>query len=328
MTKSRWLLLSLIILGAMGLWDGMATGAEQSAFILRLGHDSSESSNNHIYAIKFKEAVEIGSNNRIKVQIYPGAQLGSEGAMFEQIQVGALQVALGSSGVVALDPRFGVFELPYIFRNREHMMKVLDGPIGDEMSRLLISRNIKLLAYADHGFRVITNNIRPIVKPEDLKGMKIRTPPNKLRIRIFNAFGAAATPLPFPELFMALQSGVVDGQENPLAYVLDNSFYEVQKYVSLSYHVYSPLYVLMSEKFFQSLPKDLQGVVIKAGITARDAEREAMVQKNKAAAALLEQKGMKVNEVDTKAFIKASKVIWDEEEKVYTKKLIDKIVND
>jgi TRAP-type transport system periplasmic protein len=328
MSKGLRLFLAFMLFLSVNLLADMICGSEARAqFIIKMGHDSPETSHLHEFAKKFKEVVEVETKSQVKVEIYPAAQLGSEGAMFEQAQLNTLQIAIGSSGMVSIEPKLGVFELPYILRNREHMIKVLDGPIGDELANLILPRGIRVLIYADHGFRVITNKVRPIVKPEDLKGLKIRTPPNKLRIKIFNTFGAAATPLPFTELFMAMQTGVVDGQENPLPYTYDMSFYEVQKYVSLSNHVYSPLYVLINEKFFQSLPQNLRDSVKKAAQIARDHEREFVVQRNKTAVSLLEGKGMKVNEVDTNAFIKASKVIWDDEEKTYTKRLIDSIVN-
>ena len=330
MKKGIRLLLSFLMLLSVGLLiDGIGGSdlrAQEKTFLIKIGHDSPTTSHIHEFCVKFKEVAEAETKGQVKVEIYPAAQLGSEGKMFEQVQLGAIQMALGSSGMVAIEPKLGVFELPYLFRSREHMIKVMDGPIGDELAGLVLPKGIRNLVYADHGFRVITNNVRPIVKPEALKGLKIRTPPTKLRIRIFNAYGAAATPLPFPELFMAMQTGVVDGQENPLPYAYDMSFYEVQKYCSLSNHVYSPLYVLINENFYQSLPKNLRDAVVKAGHAARDYERDYVLQRNKTAVAQLQGKGMKVNEVDTNAFIKASKVIWDEESKNYGK-LIERIAN-
>jgi tripartite ATP-independent transporter DctP family solute receptor len=175
----------------------------------------------------------------------------------------------------------------------------------------LPEKGMRLLGMWENGFRVITNNIRPIVKPDDLKGIKLRVPGGVWRVKMFKAYGANPTPLAYSEVFAALQAGVMDGQENPFAQIYGGKFYEVQKYLSLSDHVYTPSYAVISERFWKTLPPDVQQTLAKIAVEVGDFGRKEGARMDKD---LMEkmQKSLKVNEVDKEAFVKASKPIYDD----------------
>lgn len=262
---------------------------------------------------KMKEVAEEKSGGRIKITIYTGGALGDQQANIEAMQSGTLDIATIETPITQVDPLMGVFALPYMFRDRAHIDAVMNGPIGADVRERLAKQGVRPIGYYEAGFRQITNNVRPIVKPEDLKGIKMRTPGSKLRIKIFNTWGANAAPLPYPELYTALQTGAFDGQENPLVEVRASRFYEVQKYLSLSYHLYQPGFMLMSESAFQKLPDDLKAVMIKAAAEGGKASVAFGEQADKEIIDLAKEKGMVVNATDIAAFQAASETIWAEE---------------
>ncbi|WP_137389031.1 TRAP transporter substrate-binding protein [Rhodoligotrophos defluvii] len=262
---------------------------------------------------KFKEVAEERSGGRIGVTIYTGGALGDQDANMEAMQSGTLDIATIETPITVVDPLLGVFALPYMFADRAHVAAVLNGEIGEEVRERLVEQGLRPIGYYEAGFRQMTNNVRPINKPEDLKGIKMRTPGSKLRIKIFNAWGANAAPLPFPELYTALQTGAFDGQENPLVEVQSSRFYEVQKYLSLTNHIYQPGFLLMSEQRYQQLPEDLKQVVVEAAKEAGVASVAFGEKGDTEIVALVREKGMEVNEADMEAFKAASQQIWEEE---------------
>lgn len=239
--------------------------------------------------------------------------MGDQEDNIESLQVGTLDISTIETPITTVDPVLGVLSLPYIFRDRAHVAQVMEGEIGEEIAERLLQHDLRVLGYYEGGFRQITNNVRPIVTPEDLRGVKMRTPGSQLRIKIFNLYGANASPLPYAELYSALQTGVFDGQENPLVEVQASRFYEVQKYLSLSNHIYTVGFLLMSEQTFQSLPEDLQQILIEAGREAARATVAFGEQADQSVVDLAVSRGMEANEVDTEAFVTASRPIWDEE---------------
>lgn len=221
-----------------------------------------------------EKAAELGYE--VDVQLFPSAQLGSETEMVKQLQMGTLDMCPTTTGPLGLfKSDFLVFDLPYLFLNYDQADAVLDGEIGTEMLSALEDQNIIGLAWWENGFRELTNNKRPITKPEDLNGIKLRTMENDVHIDFFSAMGASPTPLGFGEIYTSLQSGVVDGQENPLSIIAVNKFYEVQPYTTISDHVYSPVPVLYSKSSFEKLPEDLQELVRETAYEVRIYEREA-----------------------------------------------------
>lgn len=276
-------------------------------------------------AEKFKEVLE-EADDSFTVEISHSAQLGSERDLTEGMQLGTVDIAIVPGTISAFEPMMGVLDLPYIMRDREHAYKVLDGEIGEELASSLPENNLRLLAYWENGFRNVTTSTHPIEAPEDLQGTSIRVPENEIYQTTFNHWGANVNTMAFGELFTALQQGTVDAQENPLALIETNNFYEAQNYLSLTEHFYGPAHVLMSEQTWQSLSEEQQEQVMNAAEVARDYERELLTEGDQEYLESLEENGMEINEVDTEAFRDSVQPIWDEYESEYGD-LIERISN-
>jgi tripartite ATP-independent transporter DctP family solute receptor len=221
-----------------------------------------------------------------------------------------------------------VFELPYLFRDREHAFRVVDGPIGQQIADRVNKKNVHVLAYWEAGLRFITNNTRPIGKPDDLKGLKIRVPEQKVSIDAFKAFGANPAPLPFTEVYMALKQGVFDGQENPPSNIFNSKLYEAQKYMSLSGHQFLVHMFMYSGPLWEKLPADTQKMITEAAVEAGKFQRQYTADQDAKLIGALKEKGMQVNEVDKQAFMDKAKPLYDEYAKTYgddAKKFIEQI---
>jgi tripartite ATP-independent transporter DctP family solute receptor len=215
----------------------------------------------HDGALEFKSRVE-AKNPNIEVQVFPGGQLGSEGEIIGQLQAGMTDLLPTTTGPLGQhNPIYYVLETPFIFLSETETDKVLDGPVGQKFLAGLESKGLIGLAFWESGFRELSNNVRPIKKPEDLKGLKLRTQQNQLHIKYFGDLGASPTPLPFTEIYNSLTTKVVDGQENPFPLIATNKFYEQQKYVSKTDHVYSAVPVYVSKVKWESWPVDVQKLV-------------------------------------------------------------------
>lgn len=215
----------------------------------------------HEGMVEFKKRIE-AANPNIEVQLFPGGQLGSEGEIVGQLQAGITDMLPTTTGPLGLiDKVFYALETPYVFLNEAQADAVLDGPVGDKLLKVLESKGLVGLTFWENGFRQTTNNIRPILKPEDFRGIKLRVQQNALHIHYFKGLGANPTPLPFTEIYNALATKVVDGQENPFALISTNKFYEQQKYLSKTDHVYSAVPVYFSAIKWMSLPLDVQKLV-------------------------------------------------------------------
>lgn len=261
---------------------------------------------------RFKKIVEARSEGRIQVDLFHSGALGDQVSGIESMQAGTVDIATVETPIDTIDPVLGVTALPYMFRDRDHVDTVMYGALGSWIEKRLEDHGLRTLSFMEGGFRHITNNVRPIEKPEDLQGIAMRTPDSRLRIKIFNHYGADASPLPFPELYTALQTGVFDGQENPIIWVKTTNFYEVQEYLSLTGHLYTVTYVLMSDQVYQDLPEDLQLIVRQAGREAAEFSVEVGRAADEEIVDFLIEQGMEVNEADTEAFVAASEPIWDE----------------
>ena len=313
--------LALLLAAVMG-------GPARAATVIRMGHVGFPGSllavANDEYAKRVNEALK----GRYEMKVFHSSQLGSDEEMLKGIKVGVLEMFQPSTIMSTVDPRFGVFEMPYLFKDRGHVKRVADDPqVKDALFGSLPETGMRLLGMWENGFRVITNNDRPIVKPEDLKGVKLRVPSGVWRVKMFRAYGANPTPLAYSEVFAALQAGVMDGQENPFPQIWGGKFHEVQKFLSLSDHVYTPAYAVVAERFWKTLPADVQQVLAKIAVEVGDFARTEGARMDKE---LLEkmQKALKVNEVDKDAFVKASKAVYDEFTKEVKggKELVDRIL--
>ena len=295
---------------------------------LKLGHAVAPEHPYHLGAVKFADLVAKNSGNKIKIDVYPSTQLGNERDMVEGLQLGTIDLVVTSTGPLGgFVPKMFVVDLPFLFRDREHAYKVLDGPIGRELLDAFAAKGIKGLAFWENGFRQITNNVRPIEKPEDLKGIKIRTMENKVHLAAFRAFGASPTPMAWSEVYTALQQKTIDGQENPIAIIYHQKIYEVQKYLALTGHFYSPTPLLMSLKVFNSLPRDLQKIMLDAALECATYERNLLRDSEAKQLAEIKAKGILVTTPNKKAFQEAASPVYKEFRDQFGKEMIDKIIN-
>jgi tripartite ATP-independent transporter DctP family solute receptor len=267
------------------------------------------------------------TKNKVKVDLYPSTQLGNERDLVEGLQLGTIDLVVTSTGPVGgFVPKMFVVDLPFLFRNREHAYKVLDGPIGKDLLAALSAKGIKGLAFWENGFRQITNHVRPIDKPEDLKGIKIRTMENKVHLASFRAFGASPTPMAWSEVYTALQQKTIDAQENPIAIIYHQKIFEVQKYIALTGHFYSPALLLMSEKTFTGLSKNVQKIMTDIALECATYERNLLRDSEAKQLSELKAKGMQVTTPDKKPFQDAATSVYKEFEPQFGKEMVDKII--
>jgi len=218
----------------------------------------------------FKEIVEKNSGGKIEVVLFHSSQLGDDRTMMEALKMGTQEMTCPSTApMTAFVNAFKIYDLPFIFANEEVADYILDGPVGKKLLDMLPDQGLVGLAYWENGFRMLTNSSRPVVTPEDLKGMKVRTMENPIHLAAFRTMGANPTPMAFGELFSAMQQKVVDGQENPWGTIFLQNFFEVQKYATDTGHVYSPFVLLISKKFWDKLPDDMKAVVQDAADRAK-----------------------------------------------------------
>ena len=303
-------------------------GEAWAATAIRMGHVGFPGSLFAVVNDEYAKRVNEALKGRYEVKVFHSSQLGSDEEMLKGIKIGVLEMFQPSTIMSTVDQKFGVFEMPYLFKDREHVKQVAADPkIKEILFDPLPEKGLRLLGMWENGFRVITNNVRPIVKPEDLKGIKLRVPSGVWRVKMFRAYGANPAPLAYSEVFAALQSGVMDGQENPFAQIYGGKFYEVQKYLSLSDHVYTPSYAVISERFWKKLPADVQQVLAKIAVEVEDFARKEGARMD---TEILEKmrKTLKVNEVDKDGFVKASKPVYEDFAKEVKggKELVDRIL--
>jgi len=288
-----------------------AVSAQQPVTI-RLGHVGFPGSLFDISANRFAQDVNKALKGRVEVRVFHSSQLGSDEQMIKGIRVGSPEMQIPSTVMSTVDQRHGVFEMPYLIVSRAHMKKVTEsGAVQKALLDPLPARGVRVLAFWENGFRHITNNVRPIVRPEDLKGIKLRVPGGVWRVKMFQAYGANPSPMPFSEVYSALQQGVMDAQENPFSQIASAKFQEVQKFLSLTGHVYTPAYLLVSEDFWKKLPRDVQDTITKHALAAGDfARSEGERLDNELQGKLAPP--MRANEPDKDAFIKASASVYQE----------------
>lgn len=247
---------------------------------------------------KFAEIVAAKSGGKLKVQVFPGGQLGSDQANVSALQGGTLEMASMNSGIFAAQVKdFAVFDLPFMFINGKEADAVVDGPLGKKLHAKLEEKGIVGLAYYELGFRNITNSKRPITKVEDIEGLKLRVIPNPINVDWVKALGANPTPLPFPELYAALEQKAVDGQENPVATIWGAKLQEVQKYMTLTNHQYNPQSVVISKKFWDALSADEKKILQDAATESAKYQRQQARASVASTLENLKKAGMVVNEL-------------------------------
>jgi tripartite ATP-independent transporter DctP family solute receptor len=291
---------------------------------IKVGHVLNSDHAWHTNLEGFAEDVKEATEGRVVVKLYPGAQLGNEKDMIEGLMLKTIDAGLiGGGSFQSIDPKFGIEALPYAWKDHQAAYDAMDGEIGDMLFNILESNGIKGLSWWENGFRHITNNNGPVVVPKDMEGMKIRVTPDKMRLDTFNTLGASPMPINFGELYSALQQGVVDAQENPLAIIYSSAFYEVQDYLSLSGHIWGSALLCVNSSVWNSISEEDQAVVLELSKKWRDKERKQIQQEEQDFIAKLEEKGMEINEVDKATFKEAVQPVWQEYESVFGKELMD-----
>ncbi|GED27446.1 C4-dicarboxylate ABC transporter substrate-binding protein [Brevibacillus agri] len=309
------------------------TGAPSSdgqSYVFKAGHSLTEDHPYHLALKKMAEDVDKRSNGKVKIEVYPLSQLGAERELTEALTFGTADMSITSTAPVTnFYAKLGVLDLPFLFESREQAYKVLDGKVGEEMLKNLESANLVGLAWAENGFRHITNGTKDIKKPEDVSGMKIRTQENPIHLAAFETLGAKPTPMAWTEALTALQQGVVDAQENPAIVAQTYKLYDSkQTHMSLTGHVYSAAMILFSKPVWDKLPADVQQLIAEEAKKAGQYERELMIKMEEEAIANLKTKGVVVTEdVDKQAFREAMKPVYDKFSDQFGKELVDEIVN-
>ena len=314
----------LLLAGVLVL--GLAVAANAADFVFKLGHIADPENPYAKGAEKFAQLVKEKTGGKVEIQVFPSSQLGNQRDLVEGTQFGTIDFTMTSTAVLGnFLPQVAVFDLPFIFRDVQHAYKALD-TVGMEIAQKL--QGMKLLAYYENGVRHMTNSKRPIRKPEDMKGLKIRVMEQPIYIEMIKALGGNPTPMAFGELFTALQQGVVDGQENPAAHIYTARFFEVQKYISLTAHTYSAEPMLVSLAAWNKLPKDLQEKVQSAANESRDWQRDLCRQLEEGYWTKIQESGKsEINrDVDKQAFADATRGVWAMFEKKVGKENIEKIV--
>ena len=294
---------------------------------LQLAHNAAEGNPKWDASQLFAELVEEGSNGELKVDVGGNAQYGDDMEALTQMRMGTLAFSTNSQGATSsVVPQFSVLGLPFLFDSLPNAWSVMDGEVGDELKNLSEEKGLVLLALWDNGIRHVSNNVRPIETPEDLRGLKIRTPPDEMTVNIFDALGANPTPMNFSELYIALEQGVVDGQENPLMNIHSSKLHEVQDYISLTGHKYESTPLLMSKMVWDMLSPEHQEVIQAAAVEAGEFNRQASLEADEALRSEMEASGVVFNEVDPELFIEATSSVYDQWAEEYPE-LVEMVVN-
>jgi TRAP-type transport system periplasmic protein len=304
---------------------GTFTALANAQTTVRVSHPTPATSHYGAGTQAFCAELEKRTTGRFKCQIQAGAN--DERASIEAVQLGTLDVTNTSTGPVSnFVPEVGIVDIPFLFRDYDHARRVLDGPIGQEILAKFPSKGIIALAWTENGFRHLTNSRRAVVKPDDVKGLKVRTMQNPVHIQAFQSIGVQPTPMAFSELFTSLQQGVVDGQENPIPVILSSKFSQVQKHLSLTGHVYSPSLLLMSPRLWNSLAEADKTIFREAARAGSAAQRKKVNDDENAGIAQLRSEGMEVvTSVDGQAFRSAMTPVWSEFSKKYGAENIKRI---
>jgi tripartite ATP-independent transporter DctP family solute receptor len=308
----------LKVLLSLGVVATLAAPAiAQEKIVLRMGHALADDHPESQSFFEFSRRVKEKTNGRVDVQVFNNAQLGNERDMLEGCQIGSVDMTkVISSVLTGFIPQTKVFDMPYLFRDRAHFHKFATGPVAARFNdELLPKAGFKGLAMLDAGIRGVYNTKRPINRPEDLKGLKIRVPESPVIIQTFNALGANATPLPVGEIYNALQQGVIDAAENAPVFVNSQKHYEIAKFFSETNHFIIPDFWVMSMKSWQKLPPDIQKIIAETAVEIQQYEFKLWLASEDKAVATLKANGMKFNSVDIAPFQAAVETVYKRYEK-------------
>jgi tripartite ATP-independent transporter DctP family solute receptor len=299
------------LLGAIALSGLIATAAAAQETTIRFGTTNPPGGVQYLSGEHFLNQLNERLGDQVQADIYGSSQLGTDTEMLQKVKLGTLEISQPSTVMSTVMPEFGLFDLPYLVKDRDHMTCISKEIVWPMLAPELEKQGYKLVGVWENGFRQITNNVRPINTPEDLKGVKLRTPSGVWRVKMFETYGANPTPMEFSEVFVALQTGVIDGQENPYANVWAAKFQEVQKYLSETNHVYTPSFPTASLRLFESWPEEVQQAVMEVGEETQAWTYEQAAAIDEDLRSKLQEAGMEFNEADRDAFVEASKPVYD-----------------
>lgn len=304
-----------------------ATAPAHAQTEVKIGYALAVNSHYGAGANAWAESVEKASNGRYAFKQFPASALGGERESIEGLQLGTVQALIVSTGTLSnFVPEVGVVDVPFLFRDTGHARRVMDGQVGQDLIKKFQPRGIIALAWGEQGFRHLTNNKHAVKAPEDFKGLKIRTMENPVHITAFKTLGAAPTPMAWPEVTGALQQGTIDGQENPLSVIVSAKLADVQKYLTLSSHVYAPALLIVSPRFWNKLSDEDKAIFLDGAKAGAAAMRAFVDDVDAKGVATLKAAGMQVNTIDDKApFQKALAPAYKEYEGKFGKSLLDSI---
>lgn len=302
MQRKNFLIHSLAIAAAL-----VAGSVSAQTVKLTLAHGTALDNPRHTASLKFAEVVKAKSSGRIEVTVAGAAQLGDDAAMVTALRTGALDMSANSQGAVAnVVPEYAAFGMPFLFSSQAHAWRVMDGPTGKELADKSAEKGLIVLGYWDNGIRQMSNSKRPLLKPDDLKGLKMRTPPDTVTVDIMQSMGAEAQQIKFSELYVALQQGVVDGQENPLVNIWAGKLHEVQKFISLTGHKYELTPFLIGKRSWDKLSEADKKVIRDAATEATALQRKLAQEAEEKMFAELKSKGVQIDKVDQAPFMAAT----------------------
>ena len=282
-------------------------------YVIKFSHVVSPNTPKGKAADYFAKRVEELSHGKIKVEVYPNAQLCGDKVVLRKMKFNAVQMAAPSfSKFTGIVPQLALFDLPFLFKDENHLHRVLDGEVGEKLLKLVTKKGYVALGYWDNGFKQISDSKRPLIKPEDCKGLKFRVMSSKVLIEQFKALGATPVVLPFSEVYSALQQGVVDGQENTISNIYTKKFYEVQKYMTLTNHGYLGYMVVVSKAFWKKLPDNLKEVVKKAFKEATAKERIWAKELNENQLAKIKEYAKRTGKLEINTLTPAQRKLWEE----------------
>ncbi len=312
--KSFYLILVLTFLLAGCSSGSKNTGSESSSsgdsgsevVELRLGHIATETNPYHLLAQEFKKLVEERTDGKVQIKLFPNGQLGQERELIEALTFGNLDLAvITSSPVSNFVPEFGVLDIPYLFEDWEHVERFIDADVSKKLLKETEKVGIETFAFVPRGFRSVTNNDHPVKTPEDMKGLTLRVIESEVYLETINELGATATGMPWSDAYTAMQQGAIDGQENDYSINYTQNVFEVQKYLSLTEHIFAINTLMGSQQNLKKLPEDVQKIIAESAVEAAEKIAEHNLTEADVLRKALEDEGMVINEVDKEAFMKS-----------------------
>jgi len=299
------------LIAAGALFALAALPAAAQGLDLKFGTTNPPGGVQFLSAEEFVKRFNAKAAGKAKMEVFHSGQLGSDGEMLQKLKLGTLDLSQPSTATSSVVPEFGLFDLPYLVKDRKHMACIAEKIVWPDLAPKLERQGYRLVGVWENGIRHISNNLRPIVKPEDLKGIKLRVPQGTWRVRMFQAYGANPTPMAFSEVFVALRTGVLDGQENPYTNILAGKFQEVQKYLSETNHIYTPSFPTASLRRWNAWPEEVRKAMLEAGKEVQPWTYEVAAKEEEDTKRDLIAGGMQFNVADRAAFVKASEPVYE-----------------